>query len=95
LIVSGNVPVVTVAVVVTVSVEVPEVVTEVGLKVPVAPVGNPVTLIATAPVKPPEGVTVAVYVVDAPCAIDREAGVAVTVKSAVAIGFTTSVTDAV
>jgi hypothetical protein len=67
-------------------------VTEVGAKVPVAPVGSPVTLIATAPVKPPEGVTVAVYVVDRPWAIVRDAGVAVTVKSAVETAFTTRVT---
>ena len=92
---SGNVPAGVVAAVLTVSVEVPEVVTEAGTNVPVAPAGNPVTLIATAPVKPPEGVTVAVYVVDKPCVIVLEAGVAVTVKSAAETAFTTRVTDAV
>jgi hypothetical protein len=59
-IVSGNVPVAVVAVVLTVSVEFPDVVTDVGAKVPVAPTGNPLTLNVTTPVKPPEGVTVAV-----------------------------------
>jgi hypothetical protein len=92
LIVNGYVPATVVPVVRTVSVDVPEVVTEVGANVGVAPVGSPVTLIVTAPVKPPEGVTVAVYVVDAPCTIEREAGVAVTVKSAVETAFTTRVT---
>ena len=46
--------------VVTLSVEEPEPVTEVGLKVPVAPVGNPVTLSVTTPVKPFRVPTVAV-----------------------------------
>lgn len=58
--VNGKLPVGVVAAVVTVKVEDPEVVTDVGLKVPVAPAGNPVTLKLTVPVNPPEGVTVAV-----------------------------------
>jgi hypothetical protein len=41
-------------------VELPEVVTEVGLKLPVAPVGNPLTLKLTVPVKPAIALTVAV-----------------------------------
>ena len=41
-------------------VELPEVVTLVGVKVPVAPAGNPETLKVTVPVYPPDGVTVAV-----------------------------------
>jgi hypothetical protein len=44
----------------TVIVELPDPLTEVGLKVAVAPVGNPLALNVTAPVNPPEGVTVAV-----------------------------------
>jgi hypothetical protein len=40
--------------------EEPEVVTERGLKVPVEPLGNPLTLNPTVPVNPPEGVTVTV-----------------------------------
>ena len=48
----------------TVRVELPEVVTEVGEKDAVAFVGKPlITESATAPVKPPEGVTVTVYCV--------------------------------
>ena len=46
--------------VVTLSVEVPEPVTVVGLNVPVAPEGNPVTLRETAPLKPFTAVTVCV-----------------------------------
>jgi hypothetical protein len=49
-----------VVLVVTLRVELPEVVTEVGLKVPAAPEGSPVTLKVTVPVKPFTGVTVAV-----------------------------------
>ncbi|GAC1446788.1 MAG: hypothetical protein NVSMB56_08810 [Pyrinomonadaceae bacterium] len=59
-IVNGNVPVGVLLVVVTVIVEAPEVITEAGLKLAVAPAGNPLTLKVTAPVKPPEGVTVTV-----------------------------------
>jgi len=44
----------------TVIVELPDPLTEVGLKVAVAPVGNPLALNVTVPVNPPEGVTVAV-----------------------------------
>jgi len=49
-----------VAAVVTVRVEDPEPATEGGVKLPVAPAGNPLTLKVTVPVKPPEAVTVAV-----------------------------------
>jgi hypothetical protein len=42
---------------VTVKVEVPDVVMELGLKLAVEPVGNPAALKPTLPVKPPEGVT--------------------------------------
>ena len=65
-IVSGNVPVGVVATVVTVMVDVPEPVTEDGLNVAAAPVGNPPALNVTVPVKPPDGVTVTVYEVLAP-----------------------------
>lgn len=62
--VSENVPVAVVLVVVTVMVElaavVPEILTELGLKVAVAPPGSPVTLQLTVPEKPPAGVAVAV-----------------------------------
>src|SRR6266404_3247515 len=57
--VKGNVPAGVVVLVVTLSVELPEV-NEVGLKVAVAPAGNPVTLKLTVPVNPLKGVTVAV-----------------------------------
>ena len=46
--------------VVTVMVDEPEVVTEAGLKLALAPAGNPLALKVTVPVKPPDGVTVAV-----------------------------------
>ena len=59
-IVNGYVPVGVVALVVTVMVDEPEVVTDAGLKVVLAPDGNPLALKVTDPVKPPDGVTVAV-----------------------------------
>lgn len=77
-IVNGKVPVGVVLVVVTVSVELPEV-SGVGLNVPVAPAGSPLTVRSTDPVKPPVGVTVAVYVVLLPCVTDCDAGDAETV----------------
>jgi hypothetical protein len=43
-----------------VSVEEPEPVTAVGLKLAVAPEGNPLTLKLTVPVKPPVGATLTV-----------------------------------
>jgi hypothetical protein len=46
--------------VVTVMVELPDVVTEAGLKEAAAPEGRPLALKLTVPVKPPLGVTVAV-----------------------------------
>ena len=42
------------------SVEVPEPVTEAGVKLPVAPAGNPLTLSVTLPLKPLSAPTVAV-----------------------------------
>jgi hypothetical protein len=54
-------PSVAVAVVLIVSVVEPDLLTEVGLKVPVAPDGNPDTPKLTVPVKPLSGVTVTVY----------------------------------
>jgi hypothetical protein len=59
-IVIENVPVGVVLLVVTVIVEEPDVVTDVGLKPALAPAGNPLALRLTVPVKPPDGVTVAV-----------------------------------
>ncbi len=49
--------------------------------VPVAPVGNPVTLRVTVPLYPFEGVTVAVYDVPLPCTTVWEEGEADTEKS--------------
>jgi len=58
---SVKVPAGVVLEVVTVSVEVPDPpLTEAGLKLPPAPPGNPLTVSATALVKPPDGVTVTV-----------------------------------
>lgn len=55
-IVSVNVPVLLPAV--TVIVELPDVFTDVGLKLAVAPAVNPLTLNVTVPANPPDGVTV-------------------------------------
>jgi hypothetical protein len=57
-IVSVNVPVLFPAL--TVIVELPDVFTDVGLKLALAPPVNPLTLNVTVPAKPPDGVTVAV-----------------------------------
>jgi hypothetical protein len=54
--VSGNVPVGVLVAVVTVSVELFPALTEVGLNVPVAPVGSPVTPRLIVSVKPPRAV---------------------------------------
>jgi hypothetical protein len=54
---------------------------EVGLKVPVAPVGSPVTLRPTVPVNPFAGVTVVVYVAALPTTTVCEDGVADNAKS--------------
>lgn len=59
-IVSGKVPVGVEVLVVTVIVEEPEPATEGGLKLALAPAGNPLALRVTVPVNPPEAVTVAV-----------------------------------
>ena len=64
----------------TVNVEEPEPVTDVGAKVPVAPVGNPLTVKATAELNPLAPVTVGVKVVLAPCTTVCELGVAASVK---------------
>jgi hypothetical protein len=58
-IVNEKLPAGVVLAVVTVRVDEPEA-TEAGLKLAVAPVGNPLTLKLTVPVNPPEGVTVTV-----------------------------------
>ena len=58
--VNGKLPVGVLLAVVTVIVEEPEVVTDVGLKLAVAFAGNPLALKVTVPVKPPLGVTVTV-----------------------------------
>jgi hypothetical protein len=57
--VNGKLPVGVVLLVVIVSVELPEV-SGVGLNVPLAPAGNPLTVRSTLPVNPPLGVTVTV-----------------------------------
>ena len=53
--------------VVTLRVELPDPLTDVGLNVPVAPAGSPLTLNETPALKPFEGVTVAVKLVPPPC----------------------------
>ena len=78
------------AAVATVSVEEPEPVTDVGTNVPVAPVGNPLTVKLTAELNPFAPVTVGVKVVLTPCVTDCELGVAASVN--VGVAFTTNVT---
>ncbi len=56
--VKGNVPLELPTV--TVIVEEPDVFTDSGLKLALAPPGNPLTLKLTVPLKPPDGVTVTV-----------------------------------
>src|SRR5207245_1215111 len=51
-----------------------EAVAGLGLKLAVAPPGNPLTPKVTAAVKPPEGVMLTAYVVPAPCTMVCEAG---------------------
>lgn len=68
----------------------PEPVTEVGLKLALAPEGNPLTLKPTDPAKPPDPVTVAVYEVFPPAVNVAEAGVAEIVKSPTTCAFTVS-----
>src|SRR2546421_7680757 len=72
-----------------------EAVAGLGLKLAVAPPGNPLTLKVTTAVKPPEGVMLTAYVVPAPCTTLWEAGVAERVKSGTGAGLTARVTDAV
>ena len=62
-------------------VEDPEPVTEVGLKLALAPLGRPLTLKLTMPVKPPNAVTDAVYEVPPPCVTVCDAGEAAMEKS--------------
>lgn len=67
--------------VLTVSVELPELVTEGGLKLAPAPAGSPlVTFKLTVPLNPFTAPIVAVYVVLLPCVTLWEDGVAATVK---------------
>lgn len=86
-IVSVYVPGAVVAAVDTVSVDDPLALIDVGLNVPVAPVGKPLTLRAMAELKPPDTVVVAVYVVPFACTTVCEAGEAVIAKSG---GITTT-----
>ena len=77
-------------------VELPEPpVTEAGAKLALAPVGSPLALRLTVPVKPPLGVIVEVYVVALPACTVCDAGVALTAKSPTTGALTTSETEAV
>jgi hypothetical protein len=88
-IVNVYVPVGVLATVETVSVVLPAPNTDVGLKLPLAPVGRPATLKLTLPLKPLLGVTVDVYVVPLPCTTLRDDGVVESEKSgAVTISVT-------
>lgn len=79
-IVNVEVPVGVVPEVVMFSVDDPDPVIEAGVNEPVAPVGSPLTLSATVPVKPVPAVTVAVYEVPLPWGTGCEAGEAVKEK---------------
>ena len=72
-----------------------EAVAGLGLKLAVAPLGNPLTVKVTAAAKPPEGVMFTAYVVPAPCTTVWEAGVAERLKSGTGAGLTAKVTDVV
>src|SRR5260370_865286 len=82
-----NVPVGLFLIVVTVRVELEELgdvtVTGFGLKMPVLPVGKPLTLRFTVPLYPFNGVSVTVYCVLLPCSTVCEGGVADMAKSGV------------
>lgn len=75
-----NVPAGVFLVVETVKTEFPPPVIEVGLKIPVAFAGKPLTLKVTTPLNPFCGLTVAVYVVLAPLLMFCAAGDGTTVK---------------
>ena len=79
----------------TVMVVVPDAVTVAGLNDAVAPVGIPLTLNATVPLKPFVGVTFGANVVLAPWTTDCDVGVDVSPKLPCGAAFTTSVTVAV
>src|SRR5437879_11383925 len=72
-----------------------EAVAGLGLKLAVAPLGNPLTVKVTAAAKPPEGVMLTPYVVPVPCTTVWEAGVAERLKSGTGAGLTAKVTDVV
>ena len=61
------------------------------MKLPEAPTGRPLMLKVTSPPKPPVGVIVTPYVVEAPCVTIRLAGEALSKKSGDAGALTTSV----
>src|SRR6266849_6998415 len=92
--VSTKLPVGVVAAVVTVNVE-EFAVAGFGLKAPVAPAGNPLTLKVTPPVNPPKREMFAVYVVLPPRMTVWEAGVAERLKSGTAAALTTRETEVV
>src|SRR3989442_208902 len=92
--VSTKLPVGVVAAVVTVNVE-EFAVAGFGLKVPVAPAGNPLTLKVTPPVNPPKREMFAVYDVLPPRMTVWEAGVAERPKSGTGAALTTRETEVV
>jgi hypothetical protein len=72
-------------VVVTVSVDVPDAAIDEGLKDAVAPLGKPLTLRPTGPLKPASMATAALYVVPLPAKTVRDDGDAVIEKSGTVI----------
>jgi hypothetical protein len=84
-IVNVEVPTGVLPVVVTVKVELPAPVTDVGEKLAVAPVGNPLALSVTTPVNPFNAAMLAVYVVALPTITVCVLGLADIVKSGVVV----------
>ena len=73
----------------------PEPVTDAGLKLALAPLGNPLAVKVTTPANPPDPVAVAEYDVPLPAVTVCEAGVAEIEKSPTTAALTTRVTEAV
>src|SRR5437899_1392877 len=72
-----------------------EAVAGLGLKLAVAPPGNPLTVKITAAVKPPEGVMLTAYVRSEERRVGKEGGAGEWVKSGTGAGLMVRVTDVV
>jgi hypothetical protein len=74
-------------------VELPDVKTDDGLKLPVAPVGSPAALRVTVPLKPFNAAMLPVKVVPDPALIVRVGGAPVTAKSGAPLTINVAVTE--